>query len=140
MGMKVNNPVTKPTDTQLVFDKLKKEIITTLAPRLLGLMQEFGYDVLNTNVSGSIHTVSIHKNELEEIANSKNLKKYFANTTSKETIHKDLFNVFRKYRAATEHLMKLRSEAERCVEWIDKIGSVGTRKVITEKTDNKNKK
>ncbi|MDP2692781.1 MAG: hypothetical protein Q8O88_04045 [bacterium] len=124
------------TETQVVFNKLMLAISNTLAPRLLGLMKEFGYDSFNVVSDG--RSVSIYAKELLDLIepDTSFWKRRYAeyNTSEKNlTKHTDLLQLFRKFKIGTEHLMKIRNQTDSAIDWIDKIGTVNTRKILIEK-------
>lgn len=133
MGKSIKKPTPskKLTETQLIFDKLQTEISTVLAPRLIGVMSDFGYDSIYIVSDGTNTTVTLK--EIAEIAAPEN--KYWKQWKNSDAniFHRDTLATFRRLKNTTEALMKERSQAEIGIEWINKIGNVEKRKVIIEK-------
>jgi len=132
----IGNKAPVITEIQAAFNKLMLAMTGTLAPRLLGLMTDFGY--IQIQIVSDGHTEYVSTKELQEIIDQPDnfwKRRYVGYTTAEKMVmkHADILKLYRKLKCGTEHLMKLRNQTESAIDWIDRIGTVGNRQVLIEK-------
>jgi hypothetical protein len=130
----------KLTGTQRVFYKLQTEMSTTLAPRLIGVFNDFGYESITIVAGGYSPSVTLKELTLISAPNNKYWESWRKPGVSSEIMHRDTLAIFDKLQKATEHLMKIRNKAERGTEWIERIGDASKRRVLIEKFKARGKK